>query len=323
MNGELPEMAADDWIAMRKCLADEPAVLGIAARLNLDVDTVVGKLHRVWSWADSRTSTGRVSGCTFDTIDIVARTQSFASAMESEKWLSRGEDGTVTFPRWNKYNPKSAKKRSLAAQRQAKKRARDKRDSVTHLSRSQRDCHATTEQDITGQIQEENQGASAHTHSPSLHAAAPSVCEIDGGAVRLVLDDEPPPPGLEPSTNPGADGPIPFRLVKRLGELYPRQVALEEAYPEIQGAIRRIAKARGCDIRAACTWLAARVSAYAGSDEAKAEQRFIPFPARWFAQGRYNDEDGAWRRSTPGSDAPAPDAIPAALARSLARGEQA
>lgn len=318
-------MAADDWIAMRKCLADEPAVLGIAARLKLDVDEVVGKLHRVWAWADSRTATGKIAGCTFDTIDIVARATGFASAMESEKWLSRGEDGTVTFPRWAKHNPKSAKKRALAAKRQAAKRARDKRDSVTHLSRSKRDGHATTGQDSTGQIQEENQGASAHTHSPVLHRAEPSACVIgEGDAVRLVREEpdaEPPPPGLEPSANPGAEDPVPFRLVKRIAEFYPRKVALEEAYPAIEGAVRKVARARGCDIRAAITLLTARVKAYANSDEGRGDPRYIPFPAKWFSQGRYNDEDAAWKRAGDAGGSPAPDAIPAALARVLAKGE--
>jgi len=55
---------AGDWIKMRMDLPDDPAVIGITERTGLDGDTVVGKLFRVWSWANRQTIDGNASGVT-------------------------------------------------------------------------------------------------------------------------------------------------------------------------------------------------------------------------------------------------------------------
>ena len=47
-----------EWIKMRLDLASDPAVIRIRRSLGLDVDAVVGKLHRLWSWADAHTVDG-------------------------------------------------------------------------------------------------------------------------------------------------------------------------------------------------------------------------------------------------------------------------
>lgn len=166
-------MPADEWIAMRTCLSEEPEVIGIAARLGMDVDLVVGKLHRVWSWADKRTSNGRIANTDYARLDVIARAQGFSDAMASENWLSRDEDGTIVFPRWGTYNPKSAKKRKLAAHRQARKRKRDKRGRVTRTSRTKRDGHEATKQPQNKRNTEDpvQSNQSARTSPPALHGA--------------------------------------------------------------------------------------------------------------------------------------------------------
>ena len=43
---------AGDWIKMRVDLADDPAVIGMASYLKMDEYEIIGRLHKLWSWAD-------------------------------------------------------------------------------------------------------------------------------------------------------------------------------------------------------------------------------------------------------------------------------
>ena len=43
---------AGDWIKVKTDLATDPAVIRTAATLGLTEDVVVGKLCRLWSWAN-------------------------------------------------------------------------------------------------------------------------------------------------------------------------------------------------------------------------------------------------------------------------------
>lgn len=114
---------AGDWIKMRTDLAEDPAVIAIACALGMDEDTVVGKLHRLWSWADAQTKTGSADSVTFEWIDRKVRAEGFAKAMESARWLERTDAG-ICIPKFTVHNGKSAKKRALSARRAAKSRSR-------------------------------------------------------------------------------------------------------------------------------------------------------------------------------------------------------
>jgi hypothetical protein len=101
-------------------LAEDPAVIAMSERLGLDEFAVVGRLHRVWSWASAHTRDGRAS-VTEKFIDKVVTHDGFARAMQAVGWLEITETG-VLFVRWNRHNSKSAKARALDARR--KKRVR-------------------------------------------------------------------------------------------------------------------------------------------------------------------------------------------------------
>jgi hypothetical protein len=141
---------AGDWTKIRNDLPDSPEVLSIAGAMNIDPDTVVGTLLRVWVWAGAHTVTGTVRSrharvtpeCALLQIDHVAHRVGFGAAMASVAWLVVGTDGALVFPRWNRHNAKSAKQRALAAERAAKQRARN----ITQPSRSQRTKSAPREE---------------------------------------------------------------------------------------------------------------------------------------------------------------------------------
>lgn len=117
---------AGDWIKMRTDLATDPAVIAIADDTGLDEDSVVGKLHRLWSWADQQTedgnargnAKGNARGVTEKWIDRYLGAQGFARAMASAGWLEIYDDGIV-FPDFQKHNGQTGKRRALTAKRVA------------------------------------------------------------------------------------------------------------------------------------------------------------------------------------------------------------
>lgn len=135
---------AGDWIAMRLDLYEDPAVAYMAERLGEREETIVGFLHRVWAWASRQCHDGTVTNVTLASLGRVTSLPNFPDLMVEAGWLEHGilENGKpyVRFPNWDRWMAESAKKRLLAAKRQAKKRHAD----VTDLSRSERDESVTT-----------------------------------------------------------------------------------------------------------------------------------------------------------------------------------
>lgn len=119
---------------MRTDIATDPAVISIAARLSADEDAVVGKLHRIWSWADLHTIDGNASGVTEIWIDRYLSSPGFAREMVRVGWLQVDEAGVV-FPHFDRHNGKTGKQRALTAKRVAehkqKSNAKGNGDSVT------------------------------------------------------------------------------------------------------------------------------------------------------------------------------------------------
>ena len=77
---------------------------------------------------------------------------------------------------------------------------------------------------------------------------------------------------------------------------YPRKVAKAPALKAIQKAIVTIADRdfRG-NLKAAAEWLKSRVDHYAQSPQGRREDKtYIPHPATWFNDGRYDDDPSQW-----------------------------
>ncbi len=126
---------AGDWIKMRHDLHDDPAVIMLVQETScVDSDHVVGLLHKLWCWADRQTQNGRASGVTYAWMDHYLGVESFCKTLEKAGWLRvTGRD--IIFPRFNRHMSKSAKKRALAAIRQA--RARSRKSHATDVTKAQ------------------------------------------------------------------------------------------------------------------------------------------------------------------------------------------
>lgn len=106
---------------MRMDLADDPAVVGMSARLDVSEDEIVGKLHRLWCWADRHTTDGRAPSITAKWVDRHVGLQGFSAELVVVGWLVF-DDAGVTLPNFDRHNGKSAKSRAEAAERQRRSR---------------------------------------------------------------------------------------------------------------------------------------------------------------------------------------------------------
>lgn len=134
---------AGDWIKLEHATPQKPEVFRIADALQIDADAVVGKLARIWIWADQQTYAGRFKRnaesnagtvtksatpvVTRSLIDRLAGTEGFADAMHSVGWLEEDEDG-LTFPDFDKHTGQTAKQRALTARRAKKHRSKSNGD---------------------------------------------------------------------------------------------------------------------------------------------------------------------------------------------------
>lgn len=123
---------AGDWIAMRHELLREPEVRGMAYRLNVSRQHVVGCLLAAWSLADCHavsrecpdvpgTNEGHLSRYRPADIDSEVGQDGFAAAMIAEGWLYQREDG-VSFPKWDNYNSSTAKQRLYERKKKQRQR---------------------------------------------------------------------------------------------------------------------------------------------------------------------------------------------------------
>lgn len=112
---------AGDWMKIELELPDKPEVHSIAATLNLDPDSVVGKLIRVWQWFDKHTTDGNAFGVTYLLLDRITGVSGFGEAMMFAGWMEQN-DKNLTMPKFDRHTSESAKTRALTAKRVAKLR---------------------------------------------------------------------------------------------------------------------------------------------------------------------------------------------------------
>ena len=115
---------AGDWIKVRVDLVDDPDVIAIAEAVDLDLDTVVGKLIRVWIWVDRHCVDGYARGVTEAFLDSHVGVNQFAEAMEKVGWLSVNSRG-ISVPKFDRHFSKSAKSRALSKSRMKRHRYAD------------------------------------------------------------------------------------------------------------------------------------------------------------------------------------------------------
>ena len=125
---------AGDWIKLEVTTPDKPEVVMMAAILKADQDAVVGKLIRIWVWADQNSVDGAAVPVTECFLDKLAGRRGFAVALRRVGWLG-GAEGSLTFPGFGRHNGKSAKARSEGNRRVAKHRNGNRNVTVETLQK--------------------------------------------------------------------------------------------------------------------------------------------------------------------------------------------
>ncbi|EKS1727690.1 hypothetical protein QBC57_003429 [Escherichia coli] len=114
---------ASSWIKVEVITPDKPEIFQIAEILGIDPDAVLGKLVRIWVWADQQTIDGNAGSVTKGVLDRLAFITGFADALISVGWLAY-HDGKLILPNFERHNGESSKKRALTNRRVAEHRKR-------------------------------------------------------------------------------------------------------------------------------------------------------------------------------------------------------
>lgn len=136
---------AGDWIKIESVTPDKPEIYIMANSLGIDPDAVMGKMLRIWIWADQQSRDGNALSVTLLAIDRIGCCDGLADAMIDAGWLSC-EGDTITFPNFGRHNGQTAKQRGLTYNRQAKHRAKNN-DNITQPALSHRDKIVTRDRD--------------------------------------------------------------------------------------------------------------------------------------------------------------------------------
>jgi hypothetical protein len=147
---------AGDWIKIRSDLPDEDEVLGIAHRIGIEPDLVVGKLVRFWAWVDKVSPNGRLRWATLVDIDRRLTCPGFADALKFVGWLEEDTtegDPVLVVPHYERHMSQSAKRRAVRA-RQRQEARRECRHSVAKVSPFGGDKVATREEKRREEIKE-------------------------------------------------------------------------------------------------------------------------------------------------------------------------
>jgi hypothetical protein len=130
-------MPAGFWIPWECGLTKKREILLIARQQGVSPREAAACCMEVWEWAQSQSVDGVVPDLFPEDISRATDIAGIGEAMLKAGWLVESAGG-VQFPNWERFNARSAKARLMAAERK-----RRERDSVTRMSRMERDENAT------------------------------------------------------------------------------------------------------------------------------------------------------------------------------------
>lgn len=125
---------AGDWIKVEHITPDKPEVVKLAGILGIDQDAVVGKLLRLWIWADQQSVSGNAITVTNSFLDRLVFCPGFAAGLVKVGWLN-GREGLLSIPNFDRHNGQSAKNRANTNRRVANSRK-------AHHERVAKTCNA-------------------------------------------------------------------------------------------------------------------------------------------------------------------------------------
>lgn len=232
-----------NWLPIRCDLHDDPAVIAISSATGSDEFSTVGRLVRLWSWANEQLADGNARGVTVSWIDRYLSCPGFAMAMVSAGWLVE-VDGGVEFPKFDVWNSQGSKRRLLTSRR----------------------------------VQKHRNKSNAQSNAPSVTGETPSALPRERERERVVIPPNPPAGGVSKPKKRDAE----HRHFAAFWTAYPRKTAK----PNAEKAFARIDP----DDATFAAMLAALDRQRRSPDWCKDGGQFIPHPATWLNQRRWEDQ---------------------------------
>lgn len=115
------------WIKIEVCTPDKPEICAIASKLKIAADAVVGKLVRLWSWAELNRVNPNDLSVTKEFLDKLCDRKGFCEALIACGWLVEAGD-KLFFPRFARHNGNDSRIRSLTARRVEEHRLRRRQE---------------------------------------------------------------------------------------------------------------------------------------------------------------------------------------------------
>lgn len=108
-------MARKLWVAVDCCCHTNPKVMALAELLRLDIDSTVGKLCRLWSWAKlAENEDGRIGSLPASELAAIMRwpkkPQALLDALLELNFLEQDPAGGLVLHDWYELNGKSTEK---------------------------------------------------------------------------------------------------------------------------------------------------------------------------------------------------------------------
>ena len=198
---------AYEWIKIEVVTPDKPEIYQLAEILSIDPDTVLGKLIRVWAWADQQTIDGNANSnavsVTKSAIDRIGFMPGLADALIRVGWLKL-EGSILIFPNFDRHNGKSSKKRLLTNRRVTEHREKSNKSNVgsvtsafqkalpeeeVELEEDIKDKNTMSDSDRTAdESTDDNQNLPA-PKNPDLEAGEPTVVAGKPDPVDLAFEE--------------------------------------------------------------------------------------------------------------------------------------
>lgn len=165
------------WIKMREGLELDPKTIAIANRLRISIDAVIGKLFRLWCWANRYAQRDAVQHINGLWVDSFLSQSGFAEAMVVVGWLRITETG-VEFINFREHNWQEEHQKGLAAERQ--RRYRERKDSA--LRSQSRNDDVTSRRDTVTLYPDPNPYPNKKNKFPSETTTEPEETGSRGNA---------------------------------------------------------------------------------------------------------------------------------------------
>lgn len=117
------------WIKLENNTPDKPEIIEMSSELGIDMDSVLGKVCRVWIWFDENTIDGITKSVTKTLLDRHTNVTGFCDLMIKIGWMYEN-DGFISLPNYDRHNSENAKSRALGTKRTAKWRKKQECDAT-------------------------------------------------------------------------------------------------------------------------------------------------------------------------------------------------